>query len=186
MSRISWYYIYTKTARGGRKVAFWLWLATGALIGAVAAFFLVRFWARLNVESLSHERRICMQFLRMPVEEGREFVLVNPHDPLWRGRAEYVERRIRDLVAIAKLKGLVHRHLFPIRVGVAKMFNDGAAFPDYSVLILTSRMMCGWRGRKALDDLLAHEFAHLVTADDHGPQWRREYRALHRDLCLWK
>jgi len=134
---------------------------------------------------------------------GEDVLIFNPQR--WErhrhGHADYVKQRLLKLIAMAGARSWISNPAtLPIRIALAPLwdlypneFFDGIALSPSCILLdeffggsfVVFIGPDGAQRRNELDDLLAHEFAHLIDYSDHSSEWhpsswKKKYRYLRR------
>ncbi len=114
-------------------------------------------------------------------EPGQSVVFLDPERPEWRGRTPEIAAVIEKLIAASTVLGFSNEIRLPIRVGMtdANLRKAIASAFGSSVLVLSPAALERWG--HGLEEILAHEFAHLVTAfwiPPHSAAWLENCKLL--------
>ena len=112
------------------------------------------------------------------ISDHTEVVIFDTGNQAWNKRALLVENTLCAYIAYARKYGWLDEEILPLRISWANFHQlfDGMAWDNSCILVGVHMMKSSDKG---LEDLLAHEFAHLLSlTGGHKDAWFWYYQAL--------
>lgn len=133
--------------------------------------------------------------MNMDIPKDTEVIAYQPNNFFWNGRAEYIVRRVEQIMSTAHFCLICNVSCLPVRVGTypmkwyggIAMREDGEKHSkeDRSSIVFAINVMGDTR--QEIDDLVSHECAHLlvcdIKSDVHGEEFKFYYAAC-KDILL--
>jgi len=110
---------------------------------------------------------------------GDEVIILGSDDPAWLGKAPYIKERVEFLINVSRRLGFLKESMFSVRIGVVENISYYDALTETSCIVINKNSIN--RNNEYLDNLLAHEFSHVITwdeKDEHGKIWKKTYKIL--------
>lgn len=130
----------------------------------VAALFLMLVFITRPVSGRSAEADHMFAALAEIRAHGAVYIH-DPENPLWKGRASYVEKRVGDIVAVARKEGIFPPNVLPIKIGVVHFLipNAMAEMRPGSRIVIDTSFFDVLPGEEWIDVILAHEVGHVYS-----------------------
>src|SRR3989344_7487330 len=121
---------------------------------------------------VAETNRILKELYLVDMDDVGEVYVHNKESELWQGRVEYIRQRIQLCISHARELKILAVDTVPVFVSVGNLwfYARGCAIGAWCIIIDRSMPR---RKLHVIDKLLAHEFAHLVTINGHGKEWKK-------------
>ena len=149
----------------------------------------------MNEEFVDASEFVNDKLRKMYIPGNAIVVAHEPHSSLWNGRAEYIVRRIEQIMFVTHFCHICNVSCIPLRIGVYPLkLNGGITIREYGLKHIKEDRPCivfdGYEMEaesEELDDTVAHECGHLLVCDlendAHGDDFQFFYEACLKILC---
>lgn len=150
-------------------------LVVGMVLILVFVLIIIGIYVPIFIDAWG-ARKIVKELNKMPIIPEKNVMLMNPDNDLWRGKAGYIEKKLDELIVVARDMKILRKGIVPVRVGVSEFWMIWGIAYDPSFIVLDSKTLK--KENFTVDGLLAHEFAHLLVEDSkgqdaHGASWQK-------------
>lgn len=155
-------------------------LAIGKALLLLFVLIILGFYVPIFIDDWN-ARKIVIELNKMPIISEKNVMLMNPDNDLWQGKAGYIEKKLDELIVIARDMEILRKGTVPVRVGVSEFWRVQGIAYDPSSIVLDSKTLK--KENFIVDGLLVHEFAHLLIEDSkdldaHGASWQKTCKSL--------